>query len=367
MDETFLYQQIAEDIRSKILEGQLKPGERLPSVRGLCEQWNCTPGTIQRAYNELAREGLLISRAGKGTQVAGIVPQGISQAQGTLRLASLVNRTESFLLETLTSGYDLHEVQQAMDMAMDRWRAVNSGQIAVQPKTLRFCGSHDMLLNDLAHTFFGKVVQDVTLELTYNGSLGGLMALAEGRADLAGCHLWDVESDSYNLPFIRRLLPGMDIVTISLANRRMGLIVAPGNPLQIDQLVDLARPGVQFINRQQGSGTRVWLDAQLRRLSIDPRQIAGFKDERMTHSAVARAVAEGKADAGLGLETAAQAYGLSFVFLNLERYDLVMLAETARQSPVQQFVGWLVSAEGKQFVDQRVGYDSQVSGQLWTD
>jgi putative molybdopterin biosynthesis protein len=159
----------------------------------------------------------------------------------------------------------------------------------------------------------------------------------------------------------------MDIVTISLANRRMGLIVAPGNPLQIDQLVDLARPGVQFINRQQGSGTRVWLDAQLRRLSIDPRQIAGFKDERMTHSAVARAVAEGKADAGLGLETAAQAYGLSFVFLNLERYDLVMLAETARQSPVQQFVGWLASAEGKQFVDQRVGYDSQVSGQLWTD
>ncbi len=75
MEESILYHQIADSIRKDILNGLYKPGDRLPSVRKLCEDWSCTPGTIQRAYHELAREGLLVSRAGRGTQVAGIVPQ----------------------------------------------------------------------------------------------------------------------------------------------------------------------------------------------------------------------------------------------------------------------------------------------------
>ena len=69
VEEPILYQQIAASIRHQILTGEYKPGDRLPSVRALCTAWNCTPGTIQRAYAELAREGLLVSRAGRGTPV----------------------------------------------------------------------------------------------------------------------------------------------------------------------------------------------------------------------------------------------------------------------------------------------------------
>ncbi len=364
MEDAFLYHQIAESIRNEILNGLYKPGDRLPSVRKLCEEWNCTPGTIQRAYAELAREGLLVSRAGRGTQVAGVVPQAKTQAQGTLRRANLVNRAEAFLLETLTAGYDLNEIHLAMDMAMDRWRSLSATQATQPANLLRFSGSHDMVVNALGNQFFGQMVEGVSLQLLYNGSLGGLIALAEGKADLAGCHLWDAESDTYNIPYIRRLFPGKEIIMVTLAHRRIGLIVAPGNPRGIHDLSDLARPGIRFVNRQPGSGTRVWLDEMLAGLHIDPKQIQGYADERITHSDVARAIADGTAEVGLGLETAAWAYGLDFLFLNQERYDLVMLSETAKNPALQKLIAWLNTEEGKRFVTQHQGYDNQDTGKV---
>lgn len=364
MEETILYHQVADAIRKDILTGRYKSGDRLPSVRKLCESWNCTPGTIQRAYNELAREGLLVSRAGRGTQVAGVVPQAKVQGQETLRRANLVNRVEAMLLEALTAGYELHDIQQAVDLAMDRWRALSTEKTESASGTLRFAGSHDMVVNDLVHTVFGQVVPGTGLQLHYTGSLGGLIALAEGKADLAGCHLWDEESDTYNLPFVHRLLPGKEVTIVTLAHRRQGLIVAPGNPLNIRSLADLARPGIRFVNRQSGSGTRVWLDAVLAGQGIDPKKIDGYVDERMTHSAVARAVAEGTANVALGLETACRAFGLDFVFLNRERYDLVMLSQTAQLPAVQKLLEWLASEEGRHFVTQHPGYESQDTGRL---
>jgi putative molybdopterin biosynthesis protein len=175
-----------------------------------------------------------------------------------------------------------------------------------------------------------------------------------------------VESDSYNLPYVQRVLPGKSVVGVTLAHRRLGFILAPGNPHKIQGLEDLTRPGIRFTNRQPGSGTRVWLDAILKQKQIQPDAIHGYRDERLTHSDVARVVAEGGADVGLGLETAARAYGLDFLFLNRERYDLVMLAETIENPPVRKLIDWLSSEQGRQFVDQHRGYDSQSSGQVWT-
>lgn len=362
MDDTFLYHQIAESIRNDILTGQLKPGDRLPSVRKLCENWNCTPGTIQRAYKELAREGLLVSRAGRGTQVAGAVPQAKAQAQGTMRRASLVNRAEAFLLEVLTAGYDLNEISQAVDLAMDRWRTLQATPESRLSQIIRFAGSHDMVINALAHDYFGRLAENSMLQITYCGSLNGLIALAEGKADVAGCHLWDAESNTYNIPFARRLLPGRQLKIVTLAYRRIGLILAAGNPLGIHNLPDIALPDVRFINRQAGSGTRVWLDESLARLGIAPQRINGYADERMTHTDVARSIAEGTADVGIGLETAAQAYGLDFIYLNRERYDLVMLVETAQQPVMRKFTDWLASQEGKTYIAQFPGYDGEENG-----
>ena len=90
--------------------------------------------------------------------------------------------------------------------------------------------------------------------MAFPGSLGGLIALAEGKADLAGSHLWDAESDAYNAPFVRRLLPGRRVALLTLARRRLGLIVPPGNPAGLAGVADLARPGVRIVNRGRGHG-----------------------------------------------------------------------------------------------------------------
>lgn len=364
MDKTPLYQQIAEAVRQEILYGELVPGDRLPSVRKMAARWQCTPGTVQQAYQELARQGLVTSRPGQGTRVATALTTAatrLAEHQAPLRQAALVNQAERFLLEVLKAGYSPAEVEQALRMALDRWRAMAQKTLRPTRDTLRFVGSHDPAVTLIAGRF-GEIAVGYTLQVAYSGSLGGLMALARGEADLAGCHLWDEESDSYNAPFVRRLLPGREVVLLTLAHRRLGLMVLPGNPAGVVGLQDLARTGLRFVNRQRGAGTRVWLDAHLRRLSIAPARIVGYEQEALTHSEVARAVAEGRADVGLGVEAAALAYGLTFVPLTQERYDLVMLADVWQTEPVQTLARWLRTDEARSAIVELGGYDTAESG-----
>ena len=363
MDEVFLYQQIAESIRKEILAGRLKSGDRLPSMRELMKEWKCTPGTVQRAYQELSRQGLVISRAGQGTHVAGDLPQARMESQLPLRRAALVHRAEAFLLESLTVGYSLDEARQAIDFAMDRWRVLEQAKPVPSGLAIRFSGSHDMAINWLA-AHLGEIIPGAALQVNFTGSLGGLIALAEDKAELAGCHLWDAESDTYNTQFVRKLFPGKKMILVTLAFRRLGLIIKPGNPLQVRDLRDLSRPDVCFINRQTGSGTRVWLDSQLNRLNIKGEKIRGFENEKMTHSEVAQAVAEGQADVGLGVESAAMAFGLDFLFLVRERYDLVSFAALADTQPLCLLFNWLATEKGRKAISGLKGYESTDTGKV---
>jgi putative molybdopterin biosynthesis protein len=246
---------------------------------------------------------------------------------------------------------------------MDRWRTVERQEEPRDEKILRFSGSHDLALTWLA-SHFPEIAPDYTLQLNFSGSLGGLIALAEGKADLAGSHLWDEENDCYNTPFVRRLLPGKRVAVITLARRRLGLILAPGNPLGIESVPDLAKPGLRFVNRQPGSGTRVWMDMALRRHDLEPSQIAGYETEKMTHSAVAQAVAENTADAGLGLEGAALSYGLDFLFLTHEQYDLIALEAVLETPALAALVSWLKTPSTRQAIEKLGGYETSETGQV---
>ena len=285
MDKTPLYIQIADAIRQQVLDGKLRPGDALPPVREMAEHWRCTPGTVQQAYKELARQGLAVSRAGQGTRVGTALPAQPAD-RTPLRRASLVHQAEAFLLEAMAAGYTPSEAESAFRAALDRWRALSIKTSVVAAQTLRFVGSHDPAIS-LVASRFPEICAGSALDLVFTGSLGGLIALAEGKADLAGSHLWDEESDSYNAPFVQRLLPGRRIVLLTLAHRRLGLIVPPGNPADLTGPADLTRPGLRFINRQRGAGTRVWLDARLRRLGIPAASIAGYEREAATHEDVA--------------------------------------------------------------------------------
>ncbi len=365
MDEPVLYKRVAEDIRQQILDGRLQPGKRLPSIRDLTSQWNCTPGTIQRAYNELAAQGLVASRAGQGTHVLSPVENNPAPGREALRQARLVHRAEAFILESLVAGQTLDEIQQAVSLAMDRWRAQRAQQDQPPPapaRVIRFAGSHDMAITWLA-AHLSEGIPAARLEMSFTGSLGGLIALAEGRCDLAGCHLLDAATGEYNLPYVQRLFPGQSMEITHLAMRSIGLITAPGNPLNLQDIPSLARNGVRFINRQSGSGTRVYLDECLHTAGISPDQINGYANEVSTHSQAALAVAEGQADASLGLQSAASAYQLGFIPLVSESYDLVSYARRDSGGILDSFFTWLGSPETRLGLAILPGYDFSRSGE----
>lgn len=360
MTADFLYHQIVDAVRRDILQGTLQPGDRLPPVREMASQWGCTVGTVQRAYRELAGQGLLVSRPGQGTHVAATAEPRESEP---MRRAALVHKAEAFLLEVLTAGYSPAEVEQAVRLALERWRVMAREPAARPEHALHIVGSHDPAVAFItAH--FAEVDPDSLPHLSFTGSLGGLMALAEGDADLAGSHLWDEETDTYNAPFVRRLLPGRRVALLTVAHRRMGLMVLPGNPAGVAGLADLGRPEIRFINRQPGAGTRVWLDAQLRRMDLHADRITGYQEEVSTHSQVAQAIAEERADVGLGVECAALAYGLDFIPLTIERYDLVIPAEVWPRESVQALAHWLESEEAKQEILGLGGYVIEETGKV---
>jgi len=349
-----------EAVRQELLEGRLRPGDALPSVREMAARWQCTPGTVQQAYKELARQGLAVSRPGRGTHIGSAV---LTAGEDTpLRRASMVHQAEAFLLEMLSAGYSVEETEGALRAALDRWRSL-SGQTDRAGTTtgLRFAGSHDPAVSLLAARF-PHVCPGCTLHVAYPGSLGGLIALAEGKADIAGCHLWDAESDTYNVPFVRRLLPQTRVALVTLAHRRLGLMTPPGNPAGVRGIRDLAQRGVRFVNRQRGAGTRVWLDAQLRLAGLAPEKITGYELEVTTHAEIARAIVEGRANAGLGIETAAIPYGLGFVRLIVEPYHLVVPESAWALEPVQRLIGWVASDEGRSAIAALGGYEMGESG-----
>ncbi|MFN2534369.1 MAG: molybdopterin biosynthesis protein [Pseudonocardiaceae bacterium] len=194
-------------------------------------------------------------------------------------------------------------------------------------RTIVAIGSHDLVLDLAASALRGKDPA-VTLASSTVGSLAGLPALRDGLCHLAGAHLLDPDTGEYTLPYLPRVLGDVDVTVVRLVHREQGLIVAPGNPLEITGIADLRRPGLRYVNRQPEAGTRVLLDYELRRRGIKPHEVGGYRREERTHLAVAAAVAAGRADAGLGILAAARAHGLDFVPVAREPYDLVLTRET---------------------------------------
>jgi putative molybdopterin biosynthesis protein len=222
--------------------------------------------------------------------------------------------------------------------------------------------SHDPAIAQIA--VWLQQNSNFSMHLSFAGSLGGLIALAQRKADIAGCHLWDVETNSYNRPFVQRLMPGRPTALVKLADRHIGILTAPGNPLGVTSLADLARSDVRFINRQSGAGTRVWLDAQLNRLGISAEKITGYNDEVFTHSDLARIIADGQATAGIGVKAAALAHELDFVPLTIECYDLAIPRENWDLQAVQVIIALLLTEDMKTTINALGSYDTTQTGRV---
>jgi putative molybdopterin biosynthesis protein len=363
LGKEYFYLQIADSLRDDIFNGVFKPGDTFPPIRNLAKTWNCTNGTVQRAFQILADEGLVTTHVGKGTKVLGPISY---HPVSPLRKANIIHKVETFLLEVLTEGYETNEVEDSFRIALERWKAVSGIQQELNQNTLLFSGSHDLAMAWLA-THFNEISQGFRIQLKFTGSLSGLISLSEGKSDVAGAHLWDEKTESYNIPLIHSLFPGEKLALITLAHRRMGWLVRKDNPKGFNKEKDLTRKDIRFVNRNSGSGTRVFLDSLLRKNHIDSQTIQGYSIQKTTHSEIAAEISEGKADVGLGLEAAARAYDLDFIFVNRERYDLIVKPKTFERVPIQNLILWLKSDRFQQLLENLNGYDCSESGSVqWT-
>ncbi len=224
-------------------------------------------------------------------------------------------------------------------------------------------GSHDISL-DLLASRISQGDPSLSLASANVGSMGGIMAIRCGQAHIAGTHLLDIETGDFNVSYIHKQLAADEVLLAHLAWRSQGLMVAPGNPLGIHGIADLARPDVRFVNRQKGSGTRLLLDYELERLGIDPASVTGYEREMFTHTAVAAAVAGGSADVAPGVMAAANALKLEFIPVARERYDLLILGSFARIRAFEALMAVLGEASYRAEVESLGGYDLSESGKL---
>lgn len=233
----------------------------------------------------------------------------------------------------------------------------------VQPRGMVICGL-DVILDVLTRHLENRS-NGIRSFRQHVGSFFGLSELYQGNADLVGIHLWDGDTEVYNIPYVRRLLPGIATVIIHLAIRMQGFYVAHGNPLNIQTWQDLTRSDIRFINREKGCGTRVLLDEQLRRLEIDRRLINGYEREEFSHLAVASVVARGEADVALGIQKASmQVRGIDFVPLHKESYELVLRKEDLEKSEFQMVLKVIQSPAFKLELKGLGDYDLAETGKI---
>jgi putative molybdopterin biosynthesis protein len=228
------------------------------------------------------------------------------------------------------------------------------------------CGQ-DIIL-DMITRHLGIELPGYTFLRNQVGSMSGLTALYYGQAHLATAHLWDGDTDEYNISYIRRVLPGQHVQVINLVYRTQGFYVAQGNPQEIRDWPDLIKTNICFVNREPGSGTRVLLDEKLYKLGIDPVKLKGYAHIEMTHLSVASCVARGEADVGMGTEKAArQVNGIDFVPVQKERYDLVLRRSDMDKPYAQAMLNLLHSNAFRNEVNGMGGYDISRMGEIMSE
>jgi putative molybdopterin biosynthesis protein len=203
----------------------------------------------------------------------------------------------------------------------------------------------------------------VELVVAQRNSSQSLALLKQGVIHVAGTHLRDEVSGESNLPAVQQLFPRKSVAVISLAVWEEGLVVAHGNPKSIRSVADFARRDIHIVNREPGAGSRILLDAQLHRLGIAGQKVRGYDRLAGGHLPAAWQVRSGQADCCIATSAAARVFGLDFIPLSSERYDLAIRRQHLDHPPVQTLLDTLNRASFRRELEGLGGYDTTSSGQ----
>ncbi len=271
----------------------------------------------------------------------------------------------SAAITSLATAHGLLTIEQAHE-GLDAGTEVEV-ELLVAPEQIASSivavGSHDLALAAVVERM-AQCKPPLHLLGLSTGSTEGLAALGRGEGHMAGSHLLDPESQEYNVSYIQRWLPDLPLILVNLTFREVGLLLRQGNPKGIQTINDLAREDVSFINRQPGSGTRVLLDFLLAQHNIPATALNGYEREAPTHTMVAEAIRQGSADVGLGIRAAAQAFGLDFVPITEERYDLAIPKAYLDLPKILTFQKALQEPRLHTAVAQLGGYSTRNTGEI---
>jgi molybdate transport repressor ModE-like protein len=291
------------------------------------------------AWSEHIGQPLVIKEQGRGTQLTELGEKLLwARRRITARLTPHLESAAS-------------EIEQELNQVLKE-----------SSSALTMFASHDLVLAELRE--FLRTEPGPKLDVRFVGSLESVVALCKGRCELAGFH---VPEGTLGREILRKYEPWFKPRLqrlIHFVRRSQGLLVAPGNPLGITTLADVAEKGARFINRQRGSGTYLALERMLQEQGIDRADINGYYTEEFTHLAVAAAIASGVADVGVGIEAAARKLKLDFIPLFVENYYLLGKRETVERADVEAIVTRLRSSDFAEQVRNIPGYDMHRTGEV---
>ncbi len=290
----------------------------------------------------------------EGAQMFGVPLATLTRGQGATLSAlgeklvwadKRVNARLYPLLDTLASELDA-DIHRMLDSAST---------------ILRIHASHGYAIARLRD---GLAAEGTNMELQFRPTGEALAALGRGNCELAGFHIPQGALQGPVLRHYARWLPPRTSKLINVVTRRLGIMVARGNPKRVRGIEELARSDVRIVNRQLGSGTRLVLDMLLTEAGIDSHRVNGYDRIEFTHDAVAAYIASGMADAGLGVETGARNLRLDFIPLLSERYYLALHGELIGIQPVQRIIAMLKSAPFRAVINDMQGLDTELAGDV---
>jgi molybdate-binding protein/transcriptional regulator with XRE-family HTH domain len=208
----------------------------------------------------------------------------------------------------------------------------------------------------------GREPAGIQISWVQGSSMAALKALARNEVHVAGLHLCDEATQEFNVPFVRRALPDRAMLFVNFASWEQGIVVAAGNPLKIRSPEDLANPKIGLVQREPGAGAHRLLEQTLRAKRVPPSAVRSVGRVAFGHMEVAQAIAMGMADAGIAIRGAALAFGLGFIPLAVERFDLVIPRTLAADPRIERLVDTLGSIAFRRELDTVGGYITGESG-----
>jgi molybdate-binding protein/DNA-binding XRE family transcriptional regulator len=208
----------------------------------------------------------------------------------------------------------------------------------------------------------GQEPAGIHISWVQGSSMAALEALGRGEVHVAGLHLCDEATHEFNLPFVRRALPGRAMLFVNFASWEQGIIVRAGNPLGIRGVEDVVHRKIRLIQREPGAGANKLLEQALRAKKVSLGAVRGSGSVALGHMEVAQAIAMGAADAGIAIRSAAAAFGLGFIPLAVERFDLVIPRTLATDPRIERLVDTLGSRTFRRELDTVGGYITHESG-----